>query len=157
MRLLGRDRLEARDLAFDRLDVEVFQLGLALRRVLLLADMREAPHQARHQLGKFLELAPAPALRHAAEAGHALRHVGLEADALLLAVVADVDAGVRLLLHHVAHGAVHLVGELGRVHGLARFALDQQVGQLLVARQAADMGGQNAVPAQDHVVMSSLA
>ena len=89
--------LEARDLVLERLDVEIFQLALALRRVLLLADMREAPLQVVHQLGEFLELAPAPALRHAAEAAHALRHVGLEADPLLLAVVADVDAGRCLL------------------------------------------------------------
>ena len=102
---------------------------------------------ARHQLGKFLEFAPAPALRHAAKAAHALRHVGLEADALLLAVIADVDAGGRLLVDHVAHRLVHFGGHFGGIEFLARFLAHQQVGKLLVARQAADMGGQNAVPA----------
>ena len=42
---------------FQRPDVEIFQFPLALRRVLLPADMRKAPHQARHQLGELFELA----------------------------------------------------------------------------------------------------
>ena len=108
-----------------------------------------------HQLGEFLEFAAAPALRHAAEAGHALRHIGLEADALLLAVIADVDAGRDLLVDHMAYRLVHLGGHLLGVECLAGFLAHQQVGQLLVARQAADMGGQNAVPAEDHERVSS--
>src|SRR5512143_157431 len=97
-----RDFLEARDLVFDRLEVEIFQFALAFRRVLLLADMRKSPHQARDQLGKFLEFAPAPSLRYAAEAAHALRYIGLETDPLLFAVIADVDAGGELPLDHMA-------------------------------------------------------
>ena len=91
---LAAMRLKPRDLVGDRLDVEVVELALRLRRVLLaLVVLREAAHQIGEQLRELLELAAAPALGDAAEAGHALRHVGLEADPLLLAVVADVDAG----------------------------------------------------------------
>ena len=127
-----------------------FSSALALRRVLLLADMREAPLELLDQFGKFLEFAPAPPLRHAGKTAHALRHVSLETDPLLLAVIADVDAGRGLLLDHMAHRLVHFGGHFLGVEFFARLLAHQQVGQLLVARQAADMGGQNAVPAEDH-------
>ena len=65
-----------------------------------------------HQLGEFLELAAAPALRFTAEAGHALRHVGLEADPLLLAVIADIDARLFLLGDDVADCLFHFGVEL---------------------------------------------
>ena len=119
--------------------------------------MREAPHQARHQFGEFLEFAPAPALRHAAEACHALRHIGLEADALLLAVIADIDAGRGLLFHHVAHRFVHFGGHFGGIEFFARFLAQQEVGQFLVARQAADMGSQNTVAAEQHALLAPMA
>ena len=112
--------------------------------------MREAPLELLDQVGKFLEFAPAPPLRYAAETAHALRHVSLEADTLLLAVIADVDAGGSLLLHHMAHRLVHFGGHFGGVEFFARLLAYQQIGQFLVARQAADVGGQNAVPAEDH-------
>ena len=66
------------------------------------------------KLRELLELASAPALRHAAEAGHALRHVGLEADALLLSVIADIDAGSGLPVDDVADRFVQLSCHLGR-------------------------------------------
>ena len=131
-------------------DVEVLELALALRRVLLLADVREAVLQVLHELGELLELATATALGDAAEARHARRHVGLEADPLLLAVVADVDAGRLLLVHHVAHGLVHLGLEHGFVVGLAGLTFDQQLGQHVVARQAADVRGQDSIAAMNH-------
>ena len=49
-------------------------------------------------------------LQLAAEAGHALRNIGLETDPALLAVVGDVDAGLALLLHHVGDTLVDHVG-----------------------------------------------
>ncbi len=94
---LGGDALIARDLVLDRGGVVIVQLALRLRRVLLPAHIGKAAREVADEVGKFLELASAAALRHAAEARHARRHVGLEADALLLAVVADVDAGLFLL------------------------------------------------------------
>jgi hypothetical protein len=106
---LVRDLVEARRLLVDRLEVLVLDVGLRFRRALLaLGRAREAAHQVRQQLGKFLELAPAPALRHAAKSGHALRNVGLERNASLLAVIADVDAGFHLLPDDVTHRLVHL-------------------------------------------------
>jgi hypothetical protein len=50
----------------------------------------------------------------------------------------------------VAHRTVHLRSHFLRIELFAGFLAHQQIGQLLVARQAADMGGQNAVPAEDH-------
>jgi hypothetical protein len=61
------------------------------------------------------------------EAGHALRHVSLKADALLFAVIADVDAGLFLFVHHVPDRLFHLRLELGAVVALAGFAGDQKV------------------------------
>jgi hypothetical protein len=86
----------------------------------------------------------------AAEALHALRHVGLEADPRLLAVVHDVDAARHLLLDDVAHRALALPPELGAIHLFAVLVADQQVGQHGIARQAADMGGENSVIAAVH-------
>ena len=88
------------------------QLGLRLGSVLHAAALGETAHQVLDQRGKFLEVASAASLGFARETGHAPGHVGLEADALLLAVIADVDAGLGLLGDHVAHGAIHLIGEL---------------------------------------------
>ena len=100
-----------------------------------------------HQFGEFLELAAAPALRFAAEARHALRHVGLKADPLLLAVVADIDARFLLLDDDVADRLFHFGIEQLLVVAFARLALDQKLAQRFVARQAADMGCQDAIAA----------
>ena len=101
------------------------------------------------QRGELLEIAAAAALGFAGETGHAARHVGLEADALLLAVVADVDAGFGLLCDDVAHRAIHLLGRVARSsERLALFAVNQQFGKRFVARKAADVGGEDAVAAE---------
>ena len=145
------DPVEAHGLVGDRLEIAILDVGLRLRRALLaLGRIREAAHQVGQQLRELLELAAAAALRHAGEAGHALRHVGLEPDPALLAVVADVDAGVHLRLDDVADRLVHLVGQHLGVVRLAFLLRHQQVGQLFVARQAADMGGEDAVAAENH-------
>ena len=148
MQLVG-DALEACDLVADRFEIAILDVGLRFRRaVLALRRIGKAPHQIADQLGKLLELAAAAALRHAGKARHALRHVGLETDPPLLAVIADVDAGFHLLADDVAHRLVHFVGEHRRVEFFAVLLLDQKVAQRLVARQAADMGGENTVAAQ---------
>ena len=143
----GGDALIARDLALDRRSVVIVQLALRLRRVLLPADIGKAAREIADQLGKFLEFAAAPAFRFAAEARHALRHVGLKADALLLAVIADIDAGLFLLGDDMADRLFHFGVEQRLVVAFARLALHQKLAQLFVARQAADMGCQNAVAA----------
>ena len=78
------------------------QLALRLRRVLLPAHIGKAAREVLHEFGEFLEFPPAPPLRFAAEARHALRHISLEADALLLAVIAAVDARLFLLCNNMA-------------------------------------------------------
>ncbi len=142
--------LEPRDLGLERGVAGVMDFGLRLRRILGARRAREAARQARQQLGKFLVVAAAAALRFAGEARHALRDVGLEADALLLAVIADIDAGFLLFRHDVAHRPVQFRVEFGLVDLVAGLARDQQLADRLAARQAADMGGENPVGAQQH-------
>ncbi len=91
--------------------------------------------------------------RLAAETVHALRHVGLKADAALLAVVGDVDAGPALLLHHVGDALVDFFGELGLIDRLASLFGDQQVVEFGAARQAAGMRGQDVVGTLVHEVL----
>ena len=132
--------------------------GLRLgRAVLALRRIGKAPHQIADKVGEFLEFAAAAAFRYPGEARHPLRHIGLKADAALLAVIADVDAGLHLLLHDMADGLVHFVGQQFWVEALALLLRDQKVAQDLVARQAADMGGENAVAAQNHRAGSLMA
>ncbi len=84
---------------------------------------------------------PRRRLEIAGKAGHALWYIGLEADPLLLAVIADVDTGRRLLFDDVADCLVHFRVHLRGVESLAGFAPEQHVGQFVITRQAADMGG----------------
>src|SRR5262249_51316260 len=123
---------------------------LRLRRVLLPAHIRKAAGEGADELWKFLEFAPAPPLGFAAKAGHALRHISLKPDALLLAGLADVDAGLFFFWDHMPDRFFHFGVEQRLVVVFARFALHQKLAQGLVARQAADMGGKNAVTAEDH-------
>ena len=148
---LAGELVEAGGLFGDRLEIAILDVGLRLGRgVLALGLLREAAHQISEQLRELLELAAAPALGYAGEARHALRHVGLETDALLFAIVADVDAGGHLLRNHVTDGLVHLGGENLRVVGLAFLLRHQQVGEFFVPRQAANVGGEDAIAAEDH-------
>ncbi len=78
------------------------------------------------------------------------RDVGLEADPLLLAVVADVDAG-RLLASTTWRTALSISAAISALSiGFAGLAADQQIGQHVVARQAAHMRGQDSIAAMDH-------
>ena len=141
------DALEPGNLAPDRRGIVIVQFALRLRRVLLPAAARKTMREVLRQLREFLELAPAAALGFAAEARHALRHIGLEADALLLAVVADVDAGLLLLGDHMAHRLLHRGVQLRLVVAFAGLAPHQKLAQRRAARQAADMRGQDALAA----------
>ncbi len=86
----------------------------------------------------------------AAEARHAFGHVGLEADAALLAVVRDVDAGVELLTVDVSDTVLDGGGERVAVDALPQLGANQQVIEGVAPRQASDMGHQNAVFALAH-------
>ena len=123
--VVAGDALVAGDLGFDLRGVVIVQFALRLRRVLLLAHRRKAMRQVFDQLGEFLEFAAAPPFRFAAKPGHTPRHVGLEADALLLAVIADIDPGFLLLRDHVAHRLLHRGVELRLVVVFAGLAAHQ--------------------------------
>ncbi len=103
--------LEAIDLLRDGGRIEIMQLSLRFRSVLHAAALGKAAHEIFNQGRELLEVPAAATLGFAGETGHAARHVSLEADALLFAVVADVDAGLGLAGDDVAHGAVHLIGQ----------------------------------------------
>jgi hypothetical protein len=85
----------------------------------------------------------APAL--AAEAAHAASDVGREPGPWLFAVVADVDAGRELALDDVADRRLRLALELACVDRLAGVLADEQVAQRGRARDAADVGHQDAL------------
>src|SRR5262249_61391129 len=109
------------------------------------------PHRSRPR-GEFAaDLAP----RLAAKSAHACGHVGLEADALLFAVVADVDACRDLGVDGRAYGPIHLDGKHAGIERLARLAANEQVGQDPIARQAADVGRQDSLLAADHPCLLS--
>src|SRR5439155_574348 len=72
-------------------EVDVLDLGQGLRRVRDLRGRAPAKLQQRRVVGKVDEVARRGAATLAPEAAHAPRHVGGEADAWLLAVVADDD------------------------------------------------------------------
>ena len=84
-------------------------------------------------------------VQRAAEAAHALADIEEERLALLLAVVADIDAGGDLLAHHVARRRLAQRVELRFVDRLARARGAHKRGQSRRTRQAAGMRGQDAV------------
>ena len=94
-------------------------------------------------------LAPLP---RAAEPGQPVADVEQERVALLLAIVADVDAGLGLLRHD--GGERRLAGRVqrGRIDRLAARAARIQPGQLDRPRQAAGMGGQDPLLASTHAL-----
>jgi hypothetical protein len=77
---------------------------------------------------ELLVVAPAPAFGFSGETRHALRDVGLESDALLFPVIANIDAGLDLLFDNVADRAIHFEIELRFIDGNALFAGDEQAG-----------------------------
>src|SRR5439155_1222816 len=91
-----------------------------------------------------------PPRARAAEAPHPPRRIGGEADARLLAIVADVDAGLELAGDHVAHGRLRLARERRRVDRLPAVQAHQQIAQRGRTRQAAGVGGQDSGLASLH-------
>ena len=123
-----------------------------------LADMAEVVRGPAHAarlvvlppLGKALHVEDRPAVRPAAEARHAPGDVAEEGRPRHLAVVADIDAAVELAAHDMVH---RLVGQRRDPRGVDLPALGlshQQVGQDIRPRQAAHVGGQDAIRASFH-------
>ncbi len=80
----------------------------------------------------------------ALEAGQAIEHMHGVIGAALFAVIDDVEAAFDLLLHDVGDGLAHRGVERGLVLAWLLALRQQQVDDLLRARQAAGMGGEDA-------------
>ena len=145
-----RQPLVARDLAVDRGRVAIFQRADRLRRVEHLAVVRNARQHPLRELRELDELPAEGSLRHAAEPVHALRDIGLEADTRLLAVIGAVDADFGFLREHVGDAPIHERIELGLVHRLALFLVEEHGAERLAARDAAGMRRQDAVDTMLH-------
>jgi hypothetical protein len=91
------------------------------------------------------QLAGHRALPAAAEPGHAPLHIEKEGLAHLLAVAGDVDAGGALQLHDLARRRLALGRQQRLVDGLAVGAAGVEVDKPSGSRQAAGMGGENAL------------
>ena len=126
-------------------EVRVRDLGHGLGRVVDAGGARSRAGEARHVVRVLGDVARHAPLALAAEPLHPLGRVGREADAGLLAVVADVDARLELLLHHVADGGLGLPGEGDRVDGLATVEAHEEVSERGRTRQAAGVGRQDAL------------
>ena len=131
-------------------EVRVAHLGHRLGRV---RDARGvSPPEVEHGaivgvLGDVAGERP-PAL--AAEALHPPRDVGGKPRARLLAVIADVDARLELLLHDVPHRLLGQAVEIALVDGLAPVLADEQVAQHGRTRNAADVRDEDAAIAAVH-------
>src|SRR5262249_38979846 len=144
------DTAEPCHLGIDSRRVLVAHVRHGLRGIELLAATREALGQQLAVVGELGHVARPRPVRLAAEARHALGHVGLEADAALLAVIADVDAELALLAEHEGDAAFDLGVELGAVDALAELGTDQQLVEPAATRQAPDMRHQDPLVAPAH-------
>ena len=123
------------------------------KRRLVIADRLARRQRLRHLLLEdrvALDIAARPALPAAAEPAHAVADIEEERLALLLAVVADIDAGLDLLVDDPAQRRLAEPVEFGRIDRFAAGPPHIEPGQLRRARQAAGMGRQDAVVAALH-------
>src|SRR5438045_5997342 len=97
-----------------------------------------------------LDIAAGPALPAAAEAAHAVADIEEEGLALLLAIVADVDAGLDLLVDDLAQGLLAEPLDFGRIDLAAARPPDIESGQLRRTRQTDGVGRQDALDAPPH-------
>jgi hypothetical protein len=102
------------------------------------------------EVGMLPEVAHELAVARVAEPGHAVPDVGEEALPGLLAVVADVDAGVDLRRDARRGGGLDRLGHLLGVDGVAPAAPAVQLGQGGRPREAAGMGGHDPRFAGQH-------
>jgi hypothetical protein len=100
-------------------------------------------------LGKLAEVG-GDELGAVGEAGIALHHIIAEADLAHLAVGDDVDAGGALLAEHLRHRLAHPRAQLALVHRLAVEQVPHHAREVRRPRQAAGVGGEDAVGASFH-------
>jgi hypothetical protein len=96
-----------------------------------------------------------PAIPAAAEAAHAVADIQEEGFALLLTVVADVDAGGDLLTDDVPRGGLASCVKRGFIHIFPICPTRVQLGQKGRTRQAAGMRGEDTMLASDHCLFPS--
>jgi hypothetical protein len=133
-------------------------------RFVLDADGGDAGHAAerlraeerRHALAKFRivhEIEMRLGRKLTAEAGEPVLDVGGIADLAGLAVADDVEADLGLAPDDVTHGPGDDAREFRLIVRLAAVLAQQQRDRVVRPRQAADVGGENAVPTCLHDVL----
>ena len=149
--LLADHLLEQHTLAFERGAIDVAHLAHR-------PGGRHEAHlgareigQAERQVGREVrDVAHDGARARAPEAAHPVLHIGEEALARLLAVVADVDARRELPRDDPARRVADRPLELRRLHRLAPAPPHEERGQLGRARQAPRVRGEDAALAALH-------
>src|SRR5262249_49132404 len=115
-----------------------------------LAVVGNARQHPLRELRKLDELPAVAPLRDAAEAVHALRDVGLKADARLLAIIGAVDAHLGLFRHHMRHARLLQLLELRPIDRPSLLLVDQHGPERLAAGNAAGVRRQDTVAAALH-------
>ena len=154
---LGRVRLRDRCAQMREVALERLRIGIG--------DGADAAGKRRHgevrvavaEVGMLEPVAPdhdvAAFLRRALvgrDAGKAMADIERVGELAHLAVAHDVDAGFDLALHHVRDSAGAIALERGLVQGAPLLLRHDLLEQRLGPRQAADMGGEDAVCARLH-------
>src|SRR5262245_35894598 len=96
------------------------------------------------------EIAGESPLARPAKAAHAPGHVGGEAGARHLTIVAYVDARAELARDHVAHGGIRLARQRRLFDGLTPILPDEEIAQRRRSRQAAHVSDEDPALAPDH-------
>src|ERR1051325_865048 len=146
------DGTEIGDLRFELAVIDIAHFADRLRRV-HVRDRRARRQRFGHLFFEervTLDIAARPALPAAAEPAHAVADIEEEGLALLLAIVADIDAGLSLLVDDLPRRLLAEPVELGRIDLTAARPLDIETRQLRWPRQAAGVGRQDSVLAPAH-------
>ena len=134
---------ELLDLAHRGSQVRVLDLRDRLRGVGDAGRVAPSPGQQLGIVREVDQVLGQLAAAGAPEAPHAPRHVGREAGARLLAVVAHVDAGLELAGDHARERRPHLAVQGRGLHGLAAILAHQEIAERRRAGQAAHVGGED--------------
>src|SRR6266849_5138964 len=139
--------------------IEIFYLADRLgqateRRNLRAGRMLLRPHAL--EFGVAIDVGAGRPLPAAAQSGQPIFQIEKERIALLLAIIADVDAGLALFVHDPTYGSAAGASDLGLVRGRARGAQGVKARQFPRPRQAAGMGGENSRCAALHSFSRAL-
>jgi len=160
----GQERLDKMrpSLIESRPEVGAFGFNRGGSQIADLADRLGRPHIAdRRPCGELLlhhlpkdriaqRIGTSPALPRSAKPAHPVANVQKKPLALLLAIVADVDTRLGLLLDYPAQRRLPELIDLHRIDRFATRSAHIEAGKLGRARQAAGMGRQNPFFAAAH-------